>query len=349
MIRIFAFLFQFTISLFISPINLLIKYNLALHELNILKRKMDVKRVRIDRIDKFILVLLNLIGNIKDSITIFSPNTLLKWQKHLLKSFWTFMNKDSHPGRPPVPADVKNIILQMKNENLFWGAKRIRDELLMKLKIKLDKKTIRNILRDFRRRGKIKTALTWKKFLQSQIDSIFAMDFFTVDTLFNERFYVLFIISHKTREIVQCAISQFPNREFVKQQLIIFEENAKSKVFMIRDRTGQFYLDYSFYNIVDVCTSVEAPNMNSIAERFVKSIRNEALDNFLLFNHKQVSKIIFSYIEYYNNIRPHQGINSIPKGVPPDYEQCSHELKGIVCSKNVLGGLVKHYYYRDAA
>ena len=60
----------------------------------------------------------------------------------------------------PVPVEVKNIILRMKNENLFWGAKRIRDELLMKLGISLDKKTIQNILKDFRKRGKIKKTLT---------------------------------------------------------------------------------------------------------------------------------------------------------------------------------------------
>ena len=145
---------------------------------------------------------------------------------------------DSHPGRRPVPAEVKNLILEIKNNNLFWGAKRIRDELLMKLNISLHKKTIQKILNEFRRKGKIKKALTWKKFLESQVDSIFAMDFFTVDTVFNQRFYVHFIICHKTREIVQFAISQFPNKQFVKQQMIEFEETVKRKVYMIRDRTG---------------------------------------------------------------------------------------------------------------
>ena len=90
-------------------------------------------------------------------------------------------------------------------------------------------------------------------------------------------------------------------------------------------------------------------NLNSISERFVKSIKNEALDNFLIFNQKQVFNIVSSYVEYYNDLRPHQGINSIPKGVPPDYEQCDHELKGKVCSKTAVCGLVKHYFYEEAA
>ena len=46
--------------------------------------------------------------------------------------------------------------------------------------IELHKKTISNILRDFRRKGKIRKGLTWSKFLKSQIKSIYAMDLFII-------------------------------------------------------------------------------------------------------------------------------------------------------------------------
>jgi len=96
--------------------------------------------------------------NIKDKISIVKPETLLKWQRQLIKSFWTFNSKKRRKGRPPVPMEIKSLILKMKNENITWGAKRIRGELL-KLNIDLDTKTIRNILRIFRRKGKIKKSL----------------------------------------------------------------------------------------------------------------------------------------------------------------------------------------------
>ena len=104
----------------------------------------------------------------------------MKWQSELIKKFWTFPSKKSKMGRPPVPRWIKNLILEMKNNNLNWGNKRIQGELL-KLGIELHKKTIGNILRDFRRKGEIRKGLTWSKFLKSQIKSIYAMDFFTVD------------------------------------------------------------------------------------------------------------------------------------------------------------------------
>jgi hypothetical protein len=88
--------------------------------------------------------------------------------------------------------------------------------------------------------------------------------------------------------------------------------------------------------------------MDAIAESFVRSIRSESLDIFLL-NQKQITKIIGDYVEYCNSTRPHQGISSIPKGKPPDLSLCSHRLRGSVASKPALGGLHHHYFYRKIA
>jgi len=65
----------------------------------------------------------------------------------------------------------------MKNRNIQWGNGKIRGELL-KLGIKLNKRTIARILNDFRKQGKIRKGLTWKKFIKSHMESLFAMDFY---------------------------------------------------------------------------------------------------------------------------------------------------------------------------
>ncbi len=82
----------------------------------------------------------------------------------------------------------------------------------MKLHIDLDCKTIWNLLREFRRQGKIQKSLSWKKFLQMQARSIYAMDFFTVDTVLNKRYCVHFIIHNGSRRIVLFAITENPVR-----------------------------------------------------------------------------------------------------------------------------------------
>ena len=108
------------------------------------------------------------------------------------------------------------------------------------------------------------------------------MDFFTVDSVLGKRFYVFAIISHKTREIIQFAITENPTREFVRQQLILFSETIASRVYMIHDNALMFYLDYLAYNLVSVRAGVKAPNMNSIMERLFRTARREALESFLL-------------------------------------------------------------------
>jgi transposase InsO family protein len=222
-------------------------------------------------------------------LTLVKPETVLSWQRTRIKRFWTFEHAPTKRGRKPVATDVKNLILSMKNDNLLWGVKRIQGELL-KLDISLSTKTIRKILQDFRRRGMVQSSLTWKNFLQAQIQFIYAMDFFTVDTMLGKRFYVFAIISHKTREIVRFAITENPTREFVRQQLMLLSETIASGVYLIHDNALMFNIDFLAYNLVSIKTGVEAPNMNSIMERFFRTVRREALDNFLLTGKSQVRR-----------------------------------------------------------
>jgi len=86
--------------------------------------------------------------------------------------------------------------------------------------------------------------------------------------------------------------------------------------------------------------------MNAIAERFVRSIKNGDLDNYLLISHKQITKIIKEYIEYYNYLRPHQGIRSIPEKRPPDIEKSDFTTENIF---QFLFCRLHHHYYMEIA
>jgi len=309
-------------------------------ENEILKRKHMNKKILLKQADRVFFVILNSLANIRDHITIVKPETLLKWQKMFIKGLWTF--KYGHrKGRYAVSKQVKELIVSIKNDNLNWGVKRIQGEL-SKLDIHLDVKTIWKVLQDSRRKGKIKKSLTWKTFLKMQLNSIYAMDCFTVDTILNQRFYVFFIIAHKTREIIQFAVIQNPVREFIRQKIIQFEKTVEQIVYMIHDRSEEFMLNFSDYGIKGIKTSTQAPNMNAIAERFIGSVRREALDYFIILNQKQLENILTKYIQYYNSQRPHQGIEqNVPKGYKP-------QKNGQILKMQVLSGL-HHHYYRKAA
>jgi hypothetical protein len=325
-----------------SKRNVLSKNALLKKENEVLLRRLGKKRVQFDVYDKLFLVVLNGAADIKHQLTLVRPETLLAWQRTLLKRFWTFEHRSVKRGRKPVDTEVKNLILCMKNDNLLWGVKRIQGELL-KLDIFLSTKTVRKILQDFRRRGKFRRSLTWKKFLSAQIQSIYAMDFVTVDTLLGKRIYVFAIISHKMREIVRHAVTENPTREFVRQQLILFTEPIAGRMYLIHDNALMFNIDFLAYNLVSVRTGVEAPNMNSIMERFFRTVRREALDNFLLIGRSQIERILEEYVTFYNSQRPHQGIQ---QQIPNSGEL--EKTGGAVCRSAVLGGL-HHHYFRQAA
>jgi len=54
---------------------------------------------------------------------------------------------------------TKQLVLNMKNENICWRNGKIQGEL-EKFGIRLDKRTIARIIEDFRMKGKVKKGLT---------------------------------------------------------------------------------------------------------------------------------------------------------------------------------------------
>ena len=340
MFLLLTFLSRLIFHLCKSKKELVVQISIRQKEIEILKRKQGRGRIRFLHSDRIVSSILNRVHHLKEHLTLVKPETVLRWQRKVIKHFWTFKRK-KRVGRPPVSNEIKQLILAMKNNNLFWGYKKIQGEL-KKLDIHLDKKTIRNILNKFRRKGKIKQSLSWEQFLRLQIHSLYATDFFTIATILHQRYYVYFMIYHKTREIVNFTITQNPCRQFVRQQLIEFEQTLNKIVYLIHDNAAQFNLDYLAYGIKEIRTSVEAPNMNAIAERFVGSVRREALDYFLLISEKQVLNILREYIEYYNSKRPHQGLEqNIPQGF--EAQKC-----GKIRKMPILGGLCYHYERRAA-
>ena len=140
-----------------SKKDLIVQIQLHKKEIEILKRQ-NKKRLKLQHFDRVIFSILSKIANIKETISIVKPETVLRRQKQLIKHFWTFKTANQ-VGRPPIKNEIKQLILTMKNDNLYWGYKKIQGELL-KIGIALSQKTIRNILTDFRRRGKVKKSLT---------------------------------------------------------------------------------------------------------------------------------------------------------------------------------------------
>jgi putative transposase len=83
---------------------------------------------------------------------------------------------------------------------------------------------------------------------------------------------------------------------------------------------------------------------NAICERFVGSVRHECLDHMLIFNEAHLRRLLKDYVAYFNDERPHQGIDQhVPAGlsaVVPLHDEATMVVKPI------LGGLQHAYRWQ---
>jgi putative transposase len=124
------------------------------------------------------------------------PETLLRWHRRLVAR--TYAHR--RPGRPPIGAEVRKLIVRLARENPSWGYLRIVGEL-RKLGIAVSATTVRTILAQAGlppapRRDRP----SWRTFLQAHGESILACDFFTIDTVWLRRLYVLVFLSAPATE-----------------------------------------------------------------------------------------------------------------------------------------------------
>src|SRR4030067_2926392 len=71
---------------------------------------------------------------------------------------------------------------------------------------------------------------------------------------------------------------------------------------------SSFDIVFSSEEIETVHAPFQALRANAFAERWVRSVRVECLDQILILNENNLRRVLKEYGEYYNHARPHQGI-----------------------------------------
>jgi len=230
-------------------------------------------------------------------LRIVQPETVIGWHRRGWRLYWIWRSR-SRLGRPRLNPEVRELIARMSRDNRLWGTERIRGELL-KLAIVVSNRSIRR----YRWRGlKRERRQSWGTFLRNQIKGIRAADLFVVQTIGFQTLYVFFFIRHERRELIQFNVTASPTAAWVWRQVIEATARGRQPQYLIRDRDNSYGADFgsklASVGIEDIKTPYRAPLANSVAERVVRSFRQECPDHVIVLNERHLVALLTEFVRF---------------------------------------------------
>jgi putative transposase len=285
------------------------------------------------------------------------PDTILGWYRQLIANKFDGSKFRRSVGRPKVDQETEHSVVQMARENPSWGYDRIVGALA-NLGHRLSDQTVGNILcrGDIPPAPQRKKATSWKDFIRSHRDVLVGMDFFTTEVLTLKgltTYYVLFFIHLETRRVNLAGFTPYPDDEWLEQQARNMTMEGwgclRGCRYLLHDRDAKFC--QSFRELIKTGSvnplrlPARSPNLNSYAERWVRSVKDECLSRLILFGESSLRRALQQYIVHYHEERNHQGKDN--RILFPSRPEARRNMGAVRCRER-LGGLLK-YYEREAA
>ena len=321
------------------------------------------RRVSLRRGDRAFWVLLRrLWPGWKRSLLVVRPETVIGWHRRGFRALWKGRARRGEVGRPAIPPGHIAFIRRISGDHPEWGEDKIAEELAAKFGVHHSASTIRRYM--LPRNRPPRRGQTWRTFIRNHAQAVWACDFLTQSTAFFAVVYVFVIMEVGSRRIVHIHVTTNPTLSWVKQQLREATAWSRGPRFLIHDNDGIFgqfgrpatresngrthpyrcQLDRWLHEILQIDglpIPYGAPNASPHVERFMRTLREEALDHFIFLNDAHIRRVVTEYVRYYNRARPSQAIHRIPDPYP--------ELKtpppraGRLIALPILGG-VQHDY-----
>ena len=327
--------------------NLFLRRQLALYA----ERKAKARRA--DDGTRLALVLLSKLFAWRDALVIVRPETLMRWHRKGFRLFWRW--KSRRRGRPRLRREIRELIVEMANQNQTWGEERIAAELLLKVGVKVSSRTVRRYMPRGTGQGNRVASQQWSAFVRNHAKAIVACDFFVAITASFRVLYVLVIMEVGSRRIIHFNVTDHPTSIWTSQQFRESIRGEEGSRYLMHDRDSIYSADLDLaieaMGLKILKTPVRAPTANAYCERLIGTIRRECLDFMIPLDERHLRRLLTEWVGHYNKGRPH---SSLGPGIPdpsvslPDAGPSRHKIPGDhrVVAKPVLGGL--HHEYRLA-
>ncbi|MEM6331898.1 MAG: integrase core domain-containing protein [Planctomycetota bacterium] len=295
--------------------------------------------------------------HVDDLLSIVAVKTYRRWLRDQAERRAT--GRVGH--RRTVTTSLLGLIRRFARENPSWGTRRIVGEL-KKLGVRLSRSTTRRVLIDEgvmpdpSRHAPKGVATPWRTFVAAQIDVLVATDFFckTVWTPAGRKTaYVLVFIHLGTRRVVLSPATFNPNEDWMLQQgrnlLMWLEDERLNCLHLIHDNDTKFTAPFGKLlrqeGVESLATPIAAPIANCYAESWIGGFKRECFNHLMVFHLRQLDYVAAEYTRYFNELRPHQGLENTP---PCSVGRAPPSKGGTVARERILDGLLNHYYRRAA-
>ncbi len=209
----------------------------------------------------------------KSALFLVKPETVIGWHRKAFKFYWMIKSKKS--GRPKISRQTIALIKRIHKENPLLSPEKIYERLVDLTVIDAPSpNTISKYIPKIRKPPSEKQKQSWKTFLKNHRKEIWAMDFFTVPTLYFKVLYVFILISHDRRKIEHFAVTTNPTSEWVAQQIREATPFGNTPKYLIHDNDTIFtsrelknFLENA--NVKAKKTGFKCPWQNGICERTV--------------------------------------------------------------------------------
>ena len=303
-----------------------------------------MKRPKLTAADRFFWAWLSRIwSDWRDALVIVRPPTVIGWHRKGFRLFWTWKVRHGSPGRPKVTMETRELIRRMSRENPTWGAPRIHGELL-KLGINIGETSVSKYLIHRRK----PPSQSWRTFLDTHVQDLVSIDFFTGPTIRFQVLYVFLVLAHERRRVVHFHITAHPTASWVAQQIREAFPFDQAPKYLLRDRDGIFGSEFTKQvqdmGINEVLSAPQSPWRRAYIERLIGTIRRECVDHMIVFNESALYRRIQSFLACYHESRTHLSLN---KDAPETRAVQTGDAGGIVAIPQVNG--LHHRYERRAA
>ena len=129
-------------------------------------------------------------------------------------------------------------------------------------------------------------------------------------------YYVLVVLELSTRRVHIAGISPNPNEACMMQCARQLTDHVDGfllgKRYLIHDRDTKFTDAFDHLlrdsGVEPVVLPARSPNLNAHCERFIRSIKEEALGRMIIMGKASLRHVLTQYLTHYHTERNHQGL-----------------------------------------